>query len=112
MLISVLLLLIGFVIVVKGADFLIDGASSLAKKMSISEIAIGLTIVAFGTSAPELIVNIFASIGGYHEITFGNILGSNIFNILMVLGIAGIISSFNICSKMKFNIINFMQNIW
>ena len=93
MLISVLLLLIGFVIVVKGADLLIDGASSLAKKMSISEIAIGLTIVAFGTSAPELIVNIFASIGGYHEITFGNILGSNIFNILMVLGVAGIIST-------------------
>lgn len=93
MLISILLLLFGFVIVVKGADFLIDGASSLAKKMSISEIAIGLTIVAFGTSAPELIVNVFASIGGHHEITFGNILGSNIFNILMVLGIAGIIST-------------------
>ena len=93
MLISILLLILGFVIVIKGADFLIDGASSLAKKMSISEIAIGLTIVAFGTSAPELIVNIFASLGGHHEITFGNILGSNIFNILMVLGVAGIIST-------------------
>ncbi len=93
MLISILLLIIGFVIVIKGADFLIDGASSLAKKLSISEMAIGLTIVAFGTSAPELIVNIFASIGGHHEITFGNILGSNIFNILMVLGVAGIIST-------------------
>ena len=93
MLISILFLLFGFLILIKGADFLIDGASSLAKKMSISEIAIGLTIVAFGTSAPELIVNIFASIGGHHEITFGNILGSNIFNILMVLGVAGIIST-------------------
>lgn len=93
MLISIIFLIIGFVIVIKGADFLIDGASSLAKKMSISEIAIGLTIVAFGTSAPELIVNVFASIGGHHEITFGNILGSNIFNILMVLGVAGIIST-------------------
>ena len=93
MLISILFLIIGFVIVIKGADFLIDGASSLAKKLSISEMAIGLTIVAFGTSAPELIVNIFASIGGHHEITFGNILGSNIFNILMVLGVAGIIST-------------------
>lgn len=92
MLISILFLIIGFVILIKGADFLIDGASSLAKKMSFSEIAIGLTIVAFGTSAPELIVNVFASIGGHHEITFGNILGSNIFNILMVLGVAGIIS--------------------
>ena len=93
MLISILFLLVGFVILIKGADFLIDGASSFAKKMSISEIAIGLTIVAFGTSAPELIVNVFASIGGHHEITFGNILGSNIFNILMVLGISGIIST-------------------
>ena len=96
MLISILFLLIGFVIVVKGADLLIDGASSLAKKLSISEIAIGLTIVAFGTSAPELVVNVFASIGGHHEITFGNILGSNIFNILMVLGIAGIISTISV----------------
>ena len=93
MLISILFLLIGFVILIKGADLLIDGASSLAKKLSISELAIGLTIVAFGTSAPELIVNVFASIGGNHEITFGNILGSNIFNILMVLGISGIIST-------------------
>ena len=93
MIFSILLILIGFIIVIKGADFLIDGASSLAKKLSISEIAIGLTIVAFGTSAPELIVNVFASIGGYHDITFGNILGSNIFNILMVLGVAGIIST-------------------
>ncbi len=96
MLISILLLLIGFAIVIKGADFLIDGASSLAKKLSISEIAIGLTIIAFGTSAPELIVNVFASLGGHHEITFGNILGSNIFNILMVLGVAGIISTISV----------------
>jgi len=93
MLISIVILLFGFVILIKCADFLIDGASSLAKKLSISEIAIGLTIVAFGTSAPELIVNVFASVGGHHEITFGNILGSNIFNILMVLGVAGIIST-------------------
>ena len=93
MLIPILLLLLGFIIIIKGADFLIDGASSLAKKLSISEIAIGLTIVAFGTSAPELVVNVFASIGGHHEITFGNILGSNIFNILIVLGVAGIIST-------------------
>jgi len=93
MLFAVLFLLIGFVILIKGADLLIDGASSLAKKLSISEIAIGLTIVAFGTSAPELIVNVFASLGGHHEIIFGNILGSNIFNILMVLGITGIIST-------------------
>lgn len=85
------LLLIGFVILIKSADLLINGASSLAKQLSISEIAIGLTIVAFGTSAPELIVNILSSTGGHNELCFGNILGSNIFNTLMVLGVAGLI---------------------
>ncbi|MCF7858760.1 MAG: calcium/sodium antiporter [Candidatus Cloacimonetes bacterium] len=96
MFITVLLLLLGFIILIKGADFLVDGASSLAKKLSVSEMAIGLTIVAFGTSAPELIVNVFASLGGHHEITFGNILGSNIFNILVVLGTAGIFSTISV----------------
>ena len=88
----IFVVIIGFVMLVKGADFLVDGASSLAKKFGISELAIGLTIIAFGTSAPELIVNIFASTGGHHGITFGNILGSNIFNILVVLGVSGLIA--------------------
>lgn len=87
-----LVIIVGFIMLVKGADFLVDGASSLAKKFKISELAIGLTIVAFGTSAPELIVNIFASTGDHHGITFGNIIGSNIFNILVVLGWAGVIA--------------------
>jgi len=87
-----LVVIIGFIMLVKGADFLVDGASSLAKKFGISELAIGLTIIAFGTSAPELIVNIFAATGGHHGITFGNILGSNIFNILVVLGVSGLIA--------------------
>jgi cation:H+ antiporter len=91
MILALFLLIIGFVILVKGADFLLDGATSLAKKLSISEIAIGLTIVAFGTSSPELIVNIISSINEHHELCFGNILGSNIFNILVVLGISGLI---------------------
>lgn len=81
----------GFIILVKGADFLLDGATSLAKKLAISEIAIGLTVVAFGTSSPELIVNIISSIKGHPDICFGNVLGSNIFNILAVLGVAGLI---------------------
>lgn len=89
--ISAALLVIGFVMLIKSADLLVNGASSLAKKFSISEIAIGLTIVAFGTSAPELIVNIISSLGGYNEICFGNVIGSNIFNTLMVLGITGIV---------------------
>ncbi|NQV19680.1 MAG: calcium/sodium antiporter [Armatimonadetes bacterium] len=96
MVIAILLLVFGFVILVKGADLLVDGASSLAKRFSISEIAIGLTIVAFGTSAPELIVNIFSTITGHDDIAFGNILGSNIFNILVVLGIAGLISPISV----------------
>ena len=91
MVIAIILLIIGFVILVKGADFLLDGATSLAKKMSISEIAIGLTVVAFGTSSPELVVNVLSSINGHHEMCFGNVIGSNIFNILVVLGISGLV---------------------
>jgi len=87
-----LVVIIGFIMLIKGADFLVEGASSLAKKFKVSELAIGLTVVAFGTSAPELIVNIFASIGNHHGITFGNIIGSNIFNILVVLGVSGMLA--------------------
>jgi len=82
---------VGFGILIKGADWLVDGASSLAKRLKIPVIVIGLTIVAFGTSAPELIVNIFASAQGRTEIAIGNILGSNIFNIFFILGISAII---------------------
>lgn len=86
-----LLFIIGFIILVKGADFLVDGASSLAKKLKIPAIVIGLTIVAFGTSMPELVVNVFSSISGNSDIAIGNILGSNIANILLILGISAII---------------------
>lgn len=86
-----LLFIIGFIILVKGADFLVDGASSLAKKLKIPSIVIGLTIVAFGTSMPELVVNIFSSTSGSSGIAIGNILGSNIANILLILGISAII---------------------
>jgi hypothetical protein len=70
---------------------LVRGACSLARRLGVSELAVGLTVVAFGTSAPELVVNIFASLGGQSDITFGNIVGSNQFNILLILGIAGAI---------------------
>jgi len=86
-----ILFIIGFVLLIKGADLLVDGASSIAKKLKISAIVIGLTIVAFGTSAPELIVNIMASASGNTDIAIGNILGSNIANILLILGISAII---------------------
>lgn len=91
MLISLGLLAVGLAAVVKGADFLIDGASSLAKRFAIPEIVIGLTIVAFGTSAPELVVNVFSSIGQKSDLVLGNIIGSNVFNTLLILGIAGLI---------------------
>jgi len=81
----------GFVLLIKGADLLVEGASSIAKKLGISALVIGLTIVAFGTSMPELIVNIFASIQGNTDIAIGNILGSNIANILLILGISAVI---------------------
>lgn len=86
-----ILLAIGFFILIKGADLLVEGSSSIAKKLNISNIVIGLTIVAFGTSAPEFIVNIIASGQGNTDIAIGNILGSNIANILLILGISSII---------------------
>jgi cation:H+ antiporter len=82
---------LGFVFLIKGADFLVDGAASLAKKFKISDIVIGLTIVSFGTSAPELIVNLFASGSGEAELAIGNVLGSNISNILLILGVSSVI---------------------
>lgn len=92
MTISIIFLIIGFVLVIKGADVLVGGASAIAKKFGLSSLMIGLTIVAFGTSAPELIVNILASINGSTDIAIGNILGSNISNILLILGITALIT--------------------
>lgn len=86
-----LFLIIGFIFLIKGAGFLVDGASSVAKKLNVSDLVIGLTIVAFGTSAPELFVNLFASFKGTTDIAIGNIVGSNIVNMLLILGIAAVI---------------------
>ncbi len=91
MLAAILLLLIGFVVLIKGADFLVNGASSAAKKYGISNLTIGLTVVAFGTSAPELIVSLLAAFNGQSDASFGNVIGSNNFNLLFILGVAGII---------------------
>jgi len=86
------ILFIGFFLVVTGANFLVDGAGALARKLALSDLVIGLTVVAFGTSLPEFAVNVFASIKGSAGIAIGNILGSNIANILLILGVSGIIS--------------------
>jgi cation:H+ antiporter len=85
------LFVLGFVVLIKGADLLVKGASSIARKLKVSDLVIGLTIVAFGTSAPELFVNVSASVQGNAEIAIGNILGSNIANILLILGVSAII---------------------
>lgn len=91
MVLTYFLFVLGFFVLIKGADLLVDGASSIAKKLNVSDLVIGLTVVAFGTSTPELFVNIFASIQGNTDIAIGNILGSNIANILLILGISAII---------------------
>ncbi|MFN3840331.1 MAG: calcium/sodium antiporter [Cyclobacteriaceae bacterium] len=88
---TLLLLLAGFAILIKGADFLVNGASSAAKKFGISNIAIGLTVVSFGTSAPELLISLFSAIHGNSDASFGNVIGSNNFNLLCILGISGLI---------------------
>lgn len=91
MLLSIFLLLIGFVALIFGADKLVESASSLAARMGIPNIVIGLTVVAFGTSAPELVVNSFAAVEGKTEMVLGNVIGSNIFNVLGILGISALI---------------------
>ena len=86
-----LLLLIGFTLLIKGADIFVDGASSISKKLGIPTVIVGLTIVSLGTSAPELAVSLISSLEGNNELALGNVLGSNIFNSLVVLGASTII---------------------
>ncbi|MBU4334718.1 MAG: calcium/sodium antiporter [Candidatus Omnitrophica bacterium] len=86
-----ILLTIGFAFLIKGADLLVDGASSLARRLKVSDLVIGLTVVAFGTSAPELSVNVLSAFKGNTDIAVGNILGSNIANVFLILGISAIV---------------------
>ena len=88
---NVFLLLLGFVLLVKGADFFVDGASGIAKKLKISTFIIGVTVVALGTSAPELAVTMMDAFAGSGELIVGNILGSNVINVLLILGISAVI---------------------
>lgn len=89
-----LLLIVGFVLLIKGADLFVDGSSSVAKLLKVPSVIIGLTIVSIGTSAPEAAVSITAGIAGNNEIAVSNIIGSNIFNLLMVIGVCAIIKAF------------------
>lgn len=91
MTLSIILILFGFVLLIKGADWMVNGSTLLAKKHKIPDLVIGLTIVAFGTSAPELVVNTVASFEDHSDIVLGNIIGSNNFNLFAILGIVGLI---------------------
>ncbi len=88
---NIILLIIGFVILIKGADLFVDGASNIALNFKVSKMLIGLTIVAFGTSAPEFAVSVKGLLSGSFDIVLGNVIGSNILNILLILGVAAMI---------------------
>lgn len=96
---SLLVLLIGFLFLIKGADIFVDGASSIAKKFKVPSMIIGLTIVAMGTSAPEAAVSITSSLAGQNDMAVANVVGSNLFNVLMVLGISSIIAKLPVDSN-------------
>ena len=91
MLINLLSLIGGLVLILLGANFLTDGAASVAKRFNISDLVIGLTIVAFGTSAPELVISVMSSLQGSAEMAIGNVVGSNIFNVLMIIGCTALV---------------------
>lgn len=100
MVLSVMFFIVGIVLILFGADWLTKGASALARRFNISELMIGLTIVALGTSLPELVISVGAAIKGSSGISLGNIIGSNIFNGLFILGVAALISPIKFSSKM------------
>ncbi len=91
-LLNIVLLLVGFVLLIKGADFFVDGSSSLARKLKIPSLVVGLTIVALGTSCPELAVSVSSSLTGANSMAVGNVVGSNMFNLLVVLGVCAAIT--------------------
>lgn len=99
MLISIILFAVGLYLLVKGADWLVDGSAAVARRFGLSELFIGLTIVAFGTSMPELVVNVISVLGGNPEVAIGNIIGSNVANVFLILGIAAIIAPLRVQSS-------------
>ena len=99
MILSIVLLIAGFILLIKGADVFVDGASSTASNFKISKMLIGLTIVAFGTSAPEFAVSMSALASGSTDMVLGNVMGSCILNILLILGIAALIRPIRIKSN-------------
>lgn len=102
MFINIILIVIGFLLLIKGADFLVDGASGIAKKFHVPEIIIGLTIVSIGTSMPELFVSTTSAINGYKDIALGNVIGSNLCNLLLILGLSAVIFPITFKKETKF----------
>ncbi len=96
MFLQIIILIIGFIVLIKGADLFVDAASSLAANFKVSKMLIALTIVAFGTSAPELAVSIKSMASGSGDIVLGNVIGSNILNILLILGVSGLVHFLNV----------------
>lgn len=101
MLLWVLLIIVGMVLLIKGADWFVEGASSIAKAMKIPSLVIGLTLVSIGTSMPEFSVSLTSSIKGLNDMSFGNIIGSNIFNTLVVIGVSAILTPLVVSKQMK-----------
>src|SRR5574344_1075879 len=91
MILQIILIILGFLLLIKGADFLVEGASNIAKRFHIPEIVIGFTIVSIGTSMPELIVSSVAAVEGHSDIAIGNVVGSNLANLFFILGVCAII---------------------
>lgn len=96
MLVDILLFLLGIILIIVGANYLTEGASTLARRMGLSPLVVGLTIVAFGTSAPELIVSLMSALKGNADIAMGNVIGSNIFNILAIGGVTALVAPITI----------------
>ena len=96
---NILILVVGFVALIKGADFFVDGSASLARIFRVPAMIVGLTVVAMGTSAPELAVSTLAAVEGSNEIAFSNVVGSNIFNLLMVLGVCAVVRAIPVDGK-------------
>lgn len=104
----IILIIIGFILLIKGADFLVDGASGIAKKFGIPQMIVGLTIVSIGTSMPELFVSVTSAINGFSDVSVGNVIGSNLCNLLLILGITGIITDIKFERNTKYIEIPFL----
>lgn len=102
MVLNIFLILVGFALLIEGANLLVDGASGIAKKFHISEIIIGLTVVSIGTSMPELFISVTSAINGLEDMAIGNVIGSNLCNLLLILGLSAVITPISFKKETKF----------